>query len=67
MNISCKSYPVKPKSKVLYCLYFFSGTENLDELLSTVLQRIGAENEQDRPQLLVRWAYNYTHAICVLY
>ncbi|CAK7354656.1 unnamed protein product [Dovyalis caffra] len=28
------------------------GTENLDELLSTVLQRIGADNEQDRPQLL---------------
>ncbi|KAG5241858.1 CBS domain-containing protein [Salix suchowensis] len=27
-------------------------TENLDELLSTVLQRIGADNEQDRPQLL---------------
>ncbi|KAH8502733.1 hypothetical protein H0E87_014146 [Populus deltoides] len=27
-------------------------TENLDELLSTVLQRIGAENEKDRPQLL---------------
>ncbi|KAG6773495.1 hypothetical protein POTOM_020773 [Populus tomentosa] len=28
------------------------GTENLNELLSTVLQRIGADNEQDRPQLL---------------
>ncbi|KAF9678912.1 hypothetical protein SADUNF_Sadunf07G0085800 [Salix dunnii] len=27
-------------------------TENLDELLSTVLQRIGADKEQDRPQLL---------------
>ncbi|KAG5245121.1 CBS domain-containing protein [Salix suchowensis] len=28
------------------------GTENLNELLSTVFQRIGADNEQDRPQLL---------------
>ncbi|KAJ6775097.1 CBS DOMAIN-CONTAINING PROTEIN CBSCBSPB3 [Salix purpurea] len=28
------------------------GTENLNELLSTVSQRIGADNEQNRPQLL---------------
>uniref|UniRef100_A0A6N2KZC3 CBS domain-containing protein n=1 Tax=Salix viminalis TaxID=40686 RepID=A0A6N2KZC3_SALVM len=28
------------------------GTENLNELLSTVFQRIGADNEKDRPQLL---------------
>lgn len=29
------------------------GTENLDELLSLVLQRIGVGNDSQRPQLLV--------------
>ncbi|KAL8159161.1 hypothetical protein V2J09_000698 [Rumex salicifolius] len=31
---------------------FNSGTEHLDELISVVMQRIGASNEQRRPQLL---------------
>ena len=34
---------------------FLSGTENLGELVSAVMQRIGAADDQNRPQLLVSW------------
>ncbi|GMN33177.1 hypothetical protein TIFTF001_004013 [Ficus carica] len=33
-------------------VFSYSGTENLDELLSTVMQRIGAESGSDQPQIL---------------
>lgn len=41
---------------------FSSGMENLDELLSAVMQRIGAANDHDRPHILVK-----TQLFLVLY
>lgn len=42
------------------------GTENLDELLSTVMQRIGAESGSDQPQILVSFLAVFSSLyICV--
>lgn len=38
----------------LFSLFFLSGTENLDELVSAVMQRTGAAKDNDRPQILVK-------------
>lgn len=48
----------------LSCLWFSPGTETLEELVSTVLQRIGASSDSDRPQLLV--SFNADHVFLVL-
>ena len=39
-------------------IFCSSGTENLDELLLAVMQRIASSNDHSRPQLLVScWVY----------
>lgn len=44
--------------KTIIRIFCSSGTENLNELLSAVMQRTASSNDHRRPQLLVScWAY----------
>lgn len=49
----------------LFSLSFLSGMENLDELVSAVMQRTGAAKDNDRPQILVK--FQATLVICYLF
>lgn len=52
-------YRIQPTMTYLNLFSLFSsGVENLEELVSAVMQRIGAANHRDRPHILVKpsWA-----------
>lgn len=50
----------------LFSLFFLSGTENLDELVSAVVQRTGAAKDNDRPQILVKFSSYFSYLLFIL-
>lgn len=58
--------PKKTHMFDLFFLFVVSGTENLDELVSAVMQRTGGAKDNDRPQILVKISSYFSYILSIL-